>query len=145
MTAAPGRSFLGRWPGWKLVVVWCAIVAGFTWYGGTYSAEGAVIMGGSGTGIATCLVAGLGVLSLVHRRSMGKMEAIVWLAVSSVATPITTVIMIIWISQAIGITEDGLFAFSKMMMFMLVIAGGTFLMFTPIVIGIGKPPRAPRG
>ena len=145
ITTRRRRSFLGRWPGWKLAGAWCVIVTAFTWYGGTYGAQGAVVMGGLGVGVATCLVAGFGILSMVQTRFMGKIEAIVWLAVSSVATPIIAVIATIWISKAVGVTEDGMFAIAKIALWVITIAGGTFLMFTPIVIGIGKPPREPWG
>jgi hypothetical protein len=139
------RSFLGRWPGWKLAAAWCVTVAAFTWYGGTYGAESAAVWACFGVGVSTCLVAAVGILSMVHTRFMGKIEAIVWLAVSSVATPLIVVTATIWVSKAMGATGDDGFALAKIALWTVTIAGGTFLMFTPIVIGIGKPPREPRG
>ena len=144
-TRSRGRSFLGRWPALKLAFLWCGIVGALTWFGGAFDVESAILLGGLGVGMATCVAAGFGLLGLVHTRSVGKIEAIVWLAVSSLVSPILAVIVTETVANVMGVLRDeSSLAMAETALWAVTIAGGTFFMFTPIVIGINKPPAQPR-
>jgi hypothetical protein len=129
----------------KLAVLWCGIVAASIWCGHFYDAGGAVLFGGLGVGVATCFTIGLAILGLVHARSVGKIAAIVGLVVSSVVSPILAVTATETVADMTGVLPgESRWGVAWTAIWATAIAGGTFLMFIPIVIGIGRPPAQPR-
>ena len=102
-----GWSLLGRLANLKLILLWCVTVAAFAGVGfyspgaqiqgdsfSTRAAvQGAVLLGGLGVGIATCLTIALFILNRVQTNRLRKGWAVLWLAVSSIVSSIATVVV----------------------------------------------------
>jgi hypothetical protein len=155
-----GRSFLGRWPTPKLIVLWCLLVFTFT-AGGYYTAgtqvqgasfmqhaaiESAILSGGLGFGIATCLIGGLWTLASVHIGRFGKGAAILSLAASSFVSAMATRYVIQAVANsfppdAFILTGESSMGIVFVWGYVIIIAAIGFIVFTGVVIFMRRAPR----
>lgn len=157
------RSFLGRWPGLKLIVLWCAIVSSFAGCGyyssGTQiqgasfmqhaATEGAILSGGLGVGIATCLIVGLWILAGVQIGRFGRGAAILWLAASSFVSAmatlrVTEVVADSFPRDAFILTGESSWGIILAWGEMIIIAAVAFVLFTGVLIFMRGSARKPR-
>lgn len=152
LTRPTEQSFLGRMPLLKLTLLWVAIVATITgpgyYSGGTQiqgesfmrqaAIESGILWAGLAVGIATCVTAGLFILSRVHVRRLSVGWAVLWLLFSSVGSAIATYSVIELVANSMPrdwhiLTGERYLGRVSTCAWMIMIAATLFVILTGIV------------